>query len=83
MDYTSINDAWRSVGNKLDDQPAKCDNAFSPGWYRFIVNGTHYKLPTYCPSPSNNQPKICGTHAPVWFNGRALVVINEIQIYEF
>ena len=72
MNYTTLDEDWRSTHNNLGAQSAKCDSTILPGWYRFMSYGENSRLPAFCPSPSNSQPRICGTHAPIWYNGKEL-----------
>ncbi|XP_033728931.1 uncharacterized protein LOC117318039 [Pecten maximus] len=56
--YTIIDDVRR---RPIFNPGQLCDDKLSPGWYRFLLNGTDAEIPTSCV-----ESKSCGTFAPVW-----------------
>ncbi|XP_069107696.1 LOW QUALITY PROTEIN: von Willebrand factor D and EGF domain-containing protein-like [Argopecten irradians] len=56
--YTIIDDVRR---RPVFNPGQLCDDKLSPGWYRFLLNGTDAEIPTSCV-----ESKSCGTFAPVW-----------------
>ncbi|XP_070174488.1 von Willebrand factor D and EGF domain-containing protein-like [Littorina saxatilis] len=58
--YNVIDDVRKDVNNSDE---GLCDDDLTPGWYRFLLNGTDAVIPTYC------VPKAqCGTHAAYWLD---------------
>ncbi|XP_043953348.1 tenascin-X-like isoform X2 [Gambusia affinis] len=73
VNYTVLNDAWRSTKN-TDNSVLHCDrNIVWSGWYRFYLDQTSAQMPEKCVAERR-----CGTHAPLWINGTHPVQLNEI-----
>lgn len=71
--YTMINQPGRRVGNvinKLTDS-AICDRALYRRWYRF-ESAAGGIMPEQCVEEFH-----CGTHAPIWLNGRHPPTYNQ------
>nr|QBA18367.1 VIgL family ZP-related protein 1 isoform 1 [Littorina littorea] len=65
--HVVLSDARRAVTNFVND--GLCDKTLTPGWYRFVLDGTNAVIPTEC------VPRYhCGTNAPYWLDlqGKAL-----------
>ena len=83
LDHSVLDDAWRNIGNHLGAQSAKCDDTITLGWYRIKMNGSSSQLLSSCPAPQTIRPNICGTHAPLWFNGARLCFSNPEQYFSY
>lgn len=63
--YREINEPRRSTRSVWKKgELALCDRGLQPGWYRFTSFGGS-KMPETMVRPNH-----CGTHAPIWLNGR-------------
>ncbi|XP_043953345.1 uncharacterized protein LOC122820194 [Gambusia affinis] len=73
LNYTVLNDAWRSTEN-TNNSILHCDQYIVwSGWYRFYLGQTSAQIPEKCVAEQR-----CGTHAPLWINGAHPVQLNEI-----
>ena len=66
MNYISLVQPERRVGYKINHltDSALCDRTLKRRWYRFQGQAGGV-MPETCVEEFN-----CGTHAPVWLNGR-------------
>ncbi|XP_054906944.1 uncharacterized protein LOC129373194 [Poeciliopsis prolifica] len=72
VNYTVLNDAWRSTEN-TDNSVLHCDRFIAwSGWYRFYLGQSSAQIPEKCVAEQR-----CGTHAPLWINGAHPVQLNE------
>ncbi|XP_063068488.1 pancreatic secretory granule membrane major glycoprotein GP2-like isoform X2 [Engraulis encrasicolus] len=64
VDYTELNDPWRSTSN-TDQSQARCDqDIVLQGWYLLVDGNASVLMPNSC------VPRYrCSTHAPLWLNG--------------
>nr|QBA18365.1 VIgL family ZP-related protein 1 isoform 3 [Littorina littorea] len=67
LNHVVLSDVRRAVTNNVNAR--LCDKTLTPGWYRFVLDGTNAVIPTEC------VPRYhCGTNAPYWLDlqGKAL-----------
>ena len=63
--YKEINEPHRSINSVWQrGQPALCDRGLQSGWYRFTSDAGGMMPETTVPEYH------CGTHDPIWLNGR-------------
>ena len=70
MKYTPLDNLSRSVDNASGAGIQNCDYHVIAGWYRIMLGVDNARLTTTCPAPAIKYPKVCGTVAPIWFNGK-------------